>query len=73
MRYLVPETDSSITACREVKAPSSNGAGRVTAQVTAGAYEKFRFRSLGSSGSGELTYGIESVAFPNVFLRMDAG
>lgn len=37
------------------------------------AHGKFRFILLNSSVPGELHYGIESVAFPNVWLRMDAG
>ena len=49
------------------------GAGRVTAQFAAGELEKFRIRSIEFNIPGELHYGIESVAFPNVWLRMDAG
>ena len=51
-----------------VTSQTTNGGGAVNCQFNPGPYEKFKLR-VQSDGS----YSVESVAFPNVFLRMGSG
>ncbi|UGT61257.1 papain-like cysteine protease family protein [Nocardia asteroides] len=48
-------------------APADSGGGTANCQYGAGPYERFRVRSQGDG-----TVAFESVAFPKVYLRMDA-
>lgn len=51
-----------------VTSQTTNGGGAVNCQANPGNYGKFKFR-LQADGS----YSVESVAFPNVFLRVGSG
>jgi hypothetical protein len=55
---------------RGVTSFSEGGGGTVNCQYTAGPWETFTLTTVDPGGTGGIFVNIESVAFPNVFLRM---